>query len=104
VTRALKYPGEDGHVTIRVHAENDHEFRIEVETRASGFDPTMWIGSSSNSSSSTPGRRLRIRAPALGLALTRRIVEAQGGRVGVRSTSRRGQRLSAILPKNGAAA
>jgi hypothetical protein len=35
----------------------------------------------------------------LGLALTRRIGEAQGGRVGVESTPGRGRRFFAILPR-----
>jgi len=43
--------------------------------------------------------RHRSQGTGLGLALTKRIVEAQGGRVGVESTPGQGSVFFAILPR-----
>jgi signal transduction histidine kinase len=96
VTRALKYTGEDGHVTIRVRAENDHEFSIEVEDTGVGIRPDDVDRLFVEFQQLDAGSSKSYQGTGLGLALTRRILEAQGGRVGVRSTHGVGNVFSAI--------
>ena len=48
-----------------------------------------------------PNSRTADQGTGLGLALTRHIVEAQGGQVAVRSEPGRGSVFSAVLPLNG---
>ena len=61
--------------------------------------PRISNACSSNFSNWTPARPRNTRAPGLGLALTKRIVEAQGGQVGVTSTPGEGSIFFARLPR-----
>jgi len=90
---------------VRILPEGPTLFRIDVRDTASACAsehlsrpllvefPANW----------TPARRRSTRGPVLGLALTKRLVEAHGGRVSVHSVPGRAGTFSAILPRNGAA-
>jgi signal transduction histidine kinase len=99
LSNALKFTAEGGHVTVRVSAEGERDFRIEVEDTGMGIRPedietlfTEFHQLDASTSKKHPGT-------GLGLALTRRIVEAQGGRVGVQSVYGRGSVFFAVLPR-----
>lgn len=70
-----------------VQLEEENRRVIEANRLKSGFSSTA---------KKHPGT-------GLGLALTKRIVEAQGGRVGVSSTSGKGSTFFAVLPQTGTA-
>jgi len=85
-------------VVIRAVPEGDANFRIEVEDTGVGIAPEdmgrlfgefQQIGESAK----------QVGGTGLGLALTKRLVEAQGGRVGVRSTPGAGSTFFARLPR-----
>jgi signal transduction histidine kinase len=86
-------------VSLRVTVEGSR-FRLEVEDTGIGIDPEdmarlfQEFQQLQNSRSADQGT-------GLGLALTRHIVEAQGGQVSVRSNPGRGTIFSAVLPLNG---
>ena len=85
-----------GRVTVRVAADGPRaRFRIEVEDTGIGIRaedlPQLFVEFQQLDAGRAPSST---RAPGLGLALTKRIVEAQGGRVGVTQHARRGQRRS----------
>jgi CheY-like chemotaxis protein/anti-sigma regulatory factor (Ser/Thr protein kinase) len=99
LSNAIKFTPAEGHVTVRVTPEGDREFRIEVE------DTGLGIRAEDMSRLFVEFQRLDAASGAsyggtgLGLALTKCIVEAQGGSVGVRSTLGHGSTFSAVLPR-----
>jgi len=101
LSNALKYTAEEGRVTVRVRAENDHEFCLEVEDTGVGIRQDDLSRLFVEFQQLDTGSAKAYQGTGLGLALTRRLVEAQGGRVGVRSTPGVGSVFSATLPRNG---
>ncbi len=99
VSNAIKFTPDDGEVTLRVKAENADYFRIEVEDNGVGIRPEdlnrLFVEFQQLDSSSSK----QYSGTGLGLALTKRIVEAQGGRVGVSSTPGKGSSFHVILPR-----
>ena len=99
LSNALKFTPEEGRVTIRVTPESDQDFRIEVE------DTGIGIGAADLDKLFVEFQQLdaspakRHSGTGLGLALTKRLVEAQGGRVGVTSTPGVGSGFFAVLPR-----
>jgi PAS domain S-box-containing protein len=99
LSNALKFTPQGGSVSVRIQALDQQQFRLEVEDSGVGI-------SRSNLTKlflefqqiHEPGSRQS--GTGLGLALTRRLVEAQGGSVGVESERGRGSRFHAILPRH----
>ncbi len=99
LSNAIKFTPEGGRVSVRARSEGTERFRLEVEDSGIGIREkdlallfTEFQQIDSGTSKGYPGT-------GLGLALTRRIVEAQGGRVGVHSTFGSGSRFFAALPR-----
>jgi CheY-like chemotaxis protein len=99
LSNALKFSPEEGRVTVRVKPENMDEFRLEVEDRGIGIKPDDMGRLFVEFQQLDAGTAKKYAGTGLGLAFTKRIVEAQGGRVGVRSTPGEGSVFSAILPR-----
>jgi len=99
LSNAIKFTPEAGRVSVRVFPEGGEMFRVEVEDSGIGIREEdlerLFVEFQQLDSSSTK----KYQGTGLGLALTRRIVEAQGGRVEVRSTPGKGSVFAAILPK-----
>ena len=98
LSNAIRFSHAGGRVTLRAQAHGADEFSVEVEDRGIGiaaadlprlFTPFRQL---SEGLSKTHG------GTGIGLALTRRLVEAQGGSVAVRSTSGVGSVFSFTLP------
>ena len=103
LSNALKFTPAKGKVTVRTRAEEPGRFRIEVEDAGIGIGQSdlgrLFVDFFQADNSSIGGRQ----GTGLGLALTRRLVEAQGGSVGVRSDIGRGSVFHAVLPRSHAA-
>jgi signal transduction histidine kinase len=100
LSNALKFSGTGTCVTIRLRPENKDWFRLEVEDHGEGIraeDLKMLFTEFHQLDSSY---RAAQQGTGLGLALTRRIVEAQGGDVGVTSEPGRGSTFWALLPRH----
>ena len=100
LSNAVKFTSEGGRVVLRARAEEGDRFRIEVEDTGIGIKPEeehkLFIEFQqldATTSKKFPGS-------GLGLALTRRLVEAQGGTVGVRSVFGSGSTFFATLPRH----
>jgi len=98
VSNALKFTPSGGRVTVHARFEEGSTFRLEVEDTGMGiaardigrlFQDFQQLGG---------GLSEDVQGTGLGLALTKRLVEAQGGKVGVVSQSGQGSRFYADLP------
>ncbi|HEV3330429.1 MAG TPA: ATP-binding protein [Bryobacteraceae bacterium] len=96
LSNAVKFTSEGGWVTIRVLPE-ENQFRLEVEDTGIGI-PANEISKLFQEFQQLPNSRKAGQGTGLGLALTRRIVEAQGGSVSVTSTPGVGSVFTAVLP------
>ncbi|MFL5307083.1 MAG: PAS domain S-box protein [Polyangia bacterium] len=98
LSNALKFTPDGGRVVVRVNPEAPDRFRLEVEDTGPGIRPEdlgrLFIEFQQLDAALTK----KHSGTGLGLALTKRIVEAQGGAVGVRSLFGHGSIFHAILP------
>jgi CheY-like chemotaxis protein len=99
LSNALKFTPEGGSVMLRVALEDEDHFRLEVADTGIGIRAEDLGRLFVEFQQLDVGSAKKYGGTGLGLALTRRIVEAQGGRVGVESTPGQGSRFFAILPR-----
>jgi signal transduction histidine kinase/CheY-like chemotaxis protein len=97
LSNALKFTPPKGRVTIRASAVGDR-VRIEVEDTGLGIPPDQ-VGRLFADFQQTEDGARKGGGTGLGLALTKRLVEAQGGEVGVRSVVGKGSTFFATLPR-----
>ncbi|HVU04981.1 MAG TPA: PAS domain S-box protein [Polyangiaceae bacterium] len=99
LSNAIKFTGSGGVVTVRVLPEGTDFFRIDVEDTGIGIPPDglakLFVEFQQLDASSAK----KYQGTGLGLALTKRICEAHGGRVEVRSEIGKGSVFSAVLPR-----
>ena len=95
----MKFTPEEGRVTVRIQPAPLDRFRIEVEDTGIGIRPEEMHRLFVEFQQLDAGTSKKYPGTGLGLALTKRIVEAQGGQVGVRSgESGRGSVFWCVLP------
>ena len=86
LSNAIKFTEAGGHVTVRVMGQGADHFRLEVEDTGIGISAADLTRLFTEFQQLDAGYSKQHQGTGLGLALTRRLVEAQGGQVGVRST------------------
>lgn len=98
ISNAIKFSADSGKIEINVHPEKNDQFCIEVKDYGIGISKenitnlfTMFQQLDSTVSKNYPG-------VGVGLALSRRIVEAQGGSIGVKSELGEGSTFFVTLP------
>jgi signal transduction histidine kinase len=96
VSNAIKFTPGRGTITMRARREGAGRLRVEVEDDGPGI-PASEIGRLFVEFQQLDSAKRR-EGTGLGLALCKRIVEAQGGQVGVRSRVGRGSVFYAVLP------
>ncbi|MGM9485347.1 PAS domain S-box protein [Roseateles sp. NT4] len=99
LSNAIKFTPAGGHVELRMVEEGPRLWRLEVEDSGIGIPPDRIGQLFVEFQQLDDGLTKRHQGTGLGLALTRRLVEAQGGRVGVYSEPGRGSRFYAVLPR-----
>ncbi|MBI3271843.1 MAG: response regulator [Planctomycetes bacterium] len=99
LSNALKFTPENGRVSIRVRPEGVDAYRLEVEDTGIGVRPEDLGKLFVEFQQLDTGAAKKQQGTGLGLALTKRIVEAMGGTVGVRSRPERGSVFFALLPR-----
>jgi PAS domain S-box-containing protein len=97
LSNAIKFTAEGGLLTIRIAEEGPEQFRLEVEDTGIGIAPEDIAGLFVEFQQLGAGRARELRGTGLGLSNTKKIVEAIGGRVEVRSTPGVGSTFSAIF-------
>jgi signal transduction histidine kinase len=101
LSNALKFTPEGGSIVVRTSAETPDSFRLEVEDTGIGIAPDQMERLFLKFEQLDTGNG-RPPGTGVGLALTRKIVEAQGGSVGVRSRVGEGSCFHAVLPRQSA--
>jgi signal transduction histidine kinase len=99
LSNAIKFSPEASRVIIRVGVEDDAHWRLEVEDRGIGIPAEDMTRLFVEFQQLDSGMSRRHEGSGLGLALTRQIVEGQGGRVGARSIPGLGSVFFAVLPR-----
>ena len=85
VSNAIKFTPEGGRIVVRAKPEGPARFRIEVEDTGIGIAAADTPRLFSEFQQLDAGYSKQHQGTGLGLALSRRLVQAQGGSVGVRS-------------------
>jgi signal transduction histidine kinase len=85
LSNAIKFTPEGGQITLRARAAGAHHVRIEVEDTGIGIAPADLARLFTAYQQLDAGSTKKYEGAGLGLALTRRLVTAQGGSVGVQS-------------------
>jgi signal transduction histidine kinase len=98
MSNALKFTPDRGQVLVRTRRESETQFRVEVEDNGPGIAPADIGRLFQEFLQLESGAAKRHGGTGLGLALTKRMVEAQGGSVGVQSVLGRGSVFHAVLP------
>jgi len=98
ISNAIKFSEENGLVTVKVMPYSDTFFRIDVTDKGIGISKDDIERLFMEFQQLDAGTNKRFAGTGLGLALTKKIVEAQGGSVGVKSHIGKGSTFTAILP------
>jgi DNA-binding response OmpR family regulator/two-component sensor histidine kinase len=100
LSNAIKFSNEGGHVNVRLAADGEASFLIEVHDDGIGIAEadlgTLFV----EFQQIKTGREKELVGTGLGLAFTKRLVESQGGQVGARSELGRGSTFFARLPRS----
>jgi PAS domain S-box-containing protein len=99
LSNAIKFTPDRGRVIVRARAEGDKRFRVEVEDSGIGIAPQDLPRLFTEFQQLDASASKHHQGTGLGLALTRRLVEAQGGSVGVRSVLRAGSVFHLVLDR-----
>jgi len=97
LSNAIKFTAAGGHVTVRALVEGPEHFRVEIEDTGIGISPADLPRLFTDFQQLDAGYSKQHQGTGLGLALTRRLVLAQGGQVGVRSTVGEGSVFFVVL-------
>jgi signal transduction histidine kinase len=100
LSNAIKFTPDGGHVTMKLAPSPSGNFRIDVEDTGIGIRPEDMKRLFVEFQQLDAGTAKRYPGTGLGLALTKRIVEALGGSVAVNSVPGEGSTFSAILPRH----
>jgi signal transduction histidine kinase len=99
VSNAIKFTPEEGRVEIRITPEGSALFRIDVEDTGVGISADDLSKLFVEFQQLDASAAKKYQGTGLGLALTKRLAEAHGGQVKVRSTPGKGSTFSVILPR-----
>ncbi len=99
ISNAIKFTPEGGRIVVRARPEGAQRFRLEVQDSGVGIAAGDLARLFTEFHQLDAGPTKRHQGTGLGLALTRRLVQAQGGSVGVRSTLGAGSVFHLVLDR-----
>jgi PAS domain S-box-containing protein len=101
LSNAIKFTPPGGRVEVNALAEGPDHWRLEVRDSGVGIAPEDLPRLFVEFQQLDGSHAKRHEGTGLGLALTRQLVQAQGGRVGVYSQRGQGSLFYAVLPRRG---
>ena len=101
VSNAVKFTDDGGRVDIHVTSQDESHFKLAVQDTGIGIRAEDISRLFTEFEQLESGASRRYEGTGLGLALTRKIVELQGGTIGVESEIGKGSTFSVILPLEG---
>jgi signal transduction histidine kinase len=99
LSNALKFTPEQGSISVRILPEGASMFRIEVEDTGVGIAPEHLSRLFVEFQQLDATVAKKYQGTGLGLALTKRLAEAQNGFVEVKSEVGKGSTFSVVLPR-----
>jgi signal transduction histidine kinase len=99
LSNAIKFTEKGGNVKIRAETEDGHRFKLVVKDTGIGIKPEDLPRLFRQFEQLESGASRRHEGTGLGLALTKRFVELQGGTIGVESHYGQGSTFSVVLPQ-----
>ena len=99
LSNATKFTPDGGRLVIRARPEGSERFRLEVEDNGMGIKTDQIQKLFVEFQQLDGSMAKRYQGTGLGLALTKKLIEAQGGEVGVQSIHGRGSLFYAVLPR-----
>lgn len=99
LSNAIKFSSRGGRVQVRAILQEGETFCLEVADEGDGIKPEDLLLMFADFHQLDRSQKRAGQGAGLGLALTKRIVEAQGGHVGVHSTFGSGSVFFAVLPR-----
>ncbi|HLL18444.1 MAG TPA: PAS domain S-box protein, partial [Rubrivivax sp.] len=100
ISNAIKFTPEGGRITVRTRAEQPRHVRIEVEDTGIGIAAADMPRLFTEFQQLDAGYGKHHQGTGLGLSLVRRLAQAQGGSVGVRSELGVGSVFWLVLPRS----
>jgi signal transduction histidine kinase len=101
IGNAIKFSHSGGTVRVLARAQDDGLLRIEVHDDGIGIAAEQLPGLFTQFHQLSQGANKKFDGTGMGLAVVRRLVEAQGGQVGVESTLGQGSIFHVVLPRGG---
>jgi PAS domain S-box-containing protein len=98
LSNAIKFSNEYGRIDVRAQIEGESRFRVEIEDYGIGIADADLPRLFNHFHQLSAGNTKTHEGTGLGLALVRRMIEAQGGSVGVRSKLGEGSVFHFTLP------
>jgi len=98
LSNAINFSPSGSVVRVRAASDGDDNFRVEVTDQGPGLPPERLSSIFADFYLPDSTQKREGQGAGLGLALTKRIVEAQGGTVGVESVPGAGSTFHATLP------
>jgi PAS domain S-box-containing protein len=102
LSNAIKFTPEGGSVNVTAAADGADRFRISVTDTGIGISAADRDRLFVEFNQLEAGAAKKHQGTGLGLALTKRLIEAQGGTVGVHSVPGQGSTFFAVLPRQAA--
>ncbi len=97
LSNAVKFTPPGGRISLRLNVDSGGRLCVEVEDTGIGI-PAAELPLLFREFQQLPNSRRAEQGTGLGLALTKLMVEAQGGSVGVRSSPGKGSVFTAVIP------
>lgn len=97
LSTAMKFAASNGPVTMRGRAQGTAQFRIEVEVMGAGLEESDRLRLFNEFRQFDAGFNRQHQGSDLGMVLCRRLIEAQGGTVGVSDVAGKGSVVHFIL-------
>ena len=98
LSNAVKFTDEGGKVDIHARRLDPHQFEVQVLDTGIGIKAEDINRLFIEFEQLDSGTARRFEGTGLGLALTKKIIEFQGGRISVESEPGKGSRFTVILP------